>query len=70
MRKSPSPSLSEAADELVLEVRGGRWEHVGEVISKPPPACMTIVDELRRRCPSKTTEQYQQAIADSLQATR
>ena len=63
-------SLDKIAEDIAIEIRSGRWDHVEEIHRKPVPACALIVDELRRRCPGKTTDQYQRALAEALQATR
>ena len=62
--------LEDAAYELAKEIRDGRWAHVESIKVKPVPACPEIIDELRKRSPGHTIEQYQRAITDGLFASR
>jgi hypothetical protein len=63
-------TLEDAAYELAEEIRDGKWAHVECLKFKPVPACTEIIDELRKRRPGCTLEQYQRAIADGLFASR
>jgi hypothetical protein len=62
--------LANAAYDLALEIRDGKWDHVEEIHRKPASACSALIDELRRRSPGFGNERYQRALADSLQASR
>lgn len=58
--------LSEAAYDLGIEIHEGKWNHIADIHKKPAPVCVEIVDELKRRCPGFTYEQYQRAVATGL----
>jgi len=62
--------LSVAAYWLADEVRDGKWDHIPNIKVKPVPACPEMIDELRKRCPGYTVEQYQQALARGLSESR
>ena len=63
-------NLIDSAHDLALEIRDGVWAHVDCLRVKPAAACPEIIDELRRRSPGHSLEQYQKAIADGLFGTR
>lgn len=58
------------ACELAEEVRGGRWDHIPEIKTRPVPSCPEVVAELERRWPGFNFPTYQRAIADGLFETR
>ena len=62
--------LGDAAYQLASEIHDGKWDHIDCLKRKPASACPEIIDELRRRCPFHSVEQYQRAIADGLFASR
>ncbi|WP_395737346.1 hypothetical protein [Prosthecobacter sp.] len=62
--------LEDAGYVLAEEIRDGRWKHVTDLARKPAPACAELIDELRRRCPGFTAEEYQRALGDGLFASR
>jgi hypothetical protein len=56
-------ALSSAAYDLCIEVRDGAWEAALERVPNGQPAASPeIIDELRRRCPGRETDEYQRAI--------
>ncbi len=60
------PKLDGAAYQLASEIRDGKWGHVMDPRIKQPAADRQIIDELRRRCPGYTMQQYQSAIAKGM----
>ena len=62
--------LADAGYVLAEEIRDGRWNHVADLASKPAPACVELIDELRKRCPGFSVLDYQRALADGLFASR
>lgn len=56
--------LSDAAYRFAEEIRNGRWSHLPDLRLVPMSACGAVTDELRRRCPGFSLEEYQQALAD------
>jgi hypothetical protein len=58
-------ALSKAADELVDEVRQGKWDHIQTLKSKPIGDQPELFAELERRCPGHTKEAYADAYARS-----
>ena len=58
--------LHKTAYALGAEIHNGKWSHVQCLHSKPAPACAEITDELRRRCPGYTLQEYQDALARGL----
>ena len=60
-------ALSSAAYDLCMEVRDGAWEAALERVPNGQPAASPeIIDELRRRCPGRETDEYQRAIAQGM----
>jgi hypothetical protein len=62
--------LQDAAHELALEIRDGKWDHVRCLDQKPASACPEIIEELRKRCPGYPEDLYKRAIADGLFGSR
>ncbi len=59
--------LSLAAHDLCIEVREGAWNAVLKRVSNgQPAACPEVIEELRRRCPGHSVEDYQRAIAQGM----
>lgn len=59
-------SLDSVAYELCNEIREGKWDHILDPRIKQPAADPKIIEELRRRCPGCSVQQYQQAIAKGM----
>ena len=60
-------ALAEAAYDLCVEVRNGAWANaLKQVPNGQPAASPDVIDELRRRCPGHTVEEYQRAIAQGM----
>lgn len=62
--------LADAAYRLADEIRDGRWSHVHDLARKPVTDCVGLTDELCRRCPGFSLEEYRRALADGMQASR
>jgi hypothetical protein len=62
--------LSNAAYQLAEEIRDGLWQHVKALLTKPVPDCKEIIDELAKRCPGRSQEEYRQAIARGMFESR
>jgi hypothetical protein len=58
--------LRTAAYHLAEEIWENKWDHVTDLRSKPVGACVDIINELRRRCPGHTLEEYKRAMADGM----
>ena len=66
-----SDSLSRSAYDLCIEVRDGAWDlAISRVANGQPAASSEVIDELRRRSPGHSIEEYQRAIADGMYASR
>lgn len=60
--------LGEEGYRLALEIRDGKWDHVDK--TDRASGVLALISELRRRCPGFTDDQYSQAIANGLSASR
>ncbi len=60
--------LSEIAYVLAEEIRDGQWKHVTK--NKPAPDCEEIINELKKRCPNYTVEEYKRALSTGLFESR
>ena len=58
--------LAEHAFTLAEEIHEGRWDHIPSIHFKPASACPEIIEELRKRSPGHSLEQYQAALAQAL----
>jgi hypothetical protein len=58
--------LSQAGYDLALDIRDGKWRHVEDLQVKPASASSELLNELRRRVPGHSDQQYAQALADGL----
>jgi hypothetical protein len=65
-----SDTLNDVAYDLAEEIRDGKWDHVKSTKTKPIAACIEIIEELRKRRPGHTLQEYQRAIADAMFASR
>jgi hypothetical protein len=63
-------NLPEASYRLAKEIRDGRWKHVRDLAVKPVPDCEEILQELRRRCPGYSRQDYRTAIAKGVFESR
>jgi hypothetical protein len=63
-------NLPEASYQLAEEIRDGRWKHVQDLAVKPAPDCEDIIQELQRRCPGHSRQDYRTAIAKGLFESR
>jgi hypothetical protein len=62
-----SSDIDAAAYDLCLEVRDHKWDRaLSKAPNGQPAACNEVIEELRRRCPGYTKEQYQRAIAQGM----
>ena len=59
-------ALLAASDALSDEIWEGRWDHIASLKTHPIGECVDIIDELERRCPGYTRQEYQDAIARSV----
>ena len=55
-------ALRKAADELVNEVWEGKWNHIHDLNTRP---ISMLFEELEKRCPGHSIEEYQDAYARS-----
>ena len=62
--------LAKAAYTLADEIRDGKWNYVRGIHSEPVTRCPEIIDELRRRAPGYSLEEYQKAIARGMFESR
>jgi hypothetical protein len=63
--------LSLAAYDLCMEVRDGAWEAALKSVSNAQPAaCPEVIEDLRRRCPGHSVEEYRRAIAQGMYNSR
>ena len=56
-------ALQAAARALSDEVWEGRWDHIASLKTRPIAELEEIFDELERRCPGHTRQEYQDAFA-------
>ena len=61
--------LNLEAYKLAEEVRDGKWNHIGGMKAKLLNK-HEITDELARRCPGYTLEEYQRAFANGMFVSR
>lgn len=61
-----SLNLSMAACLLAQEIWDQKWAHIARLKNKPVGECVEIIDELKRRCPGHTIEEYKEAIAKGM----
>jgi hypothetical protein len=59
-------TLQSVAIDFATEIHDRKWDHIACLKAKPAGACPEIIDELRKRSPGHTLEQYQRALADGL----
>jgi hypothetical protein len=60
-------ALANAAYDVCIEVRDGKWdEALRQVPNGQPAASQVVIDELRRRCPGRSVEEYQRALAQGM----
>ncbi|MEY4483452.1 MAG: hypothetical protein RL693_904 [Verrucomicrobiota bacterium] len=62
--------LSEVSDQLAEEIRDGRWKHIPDLAVKPVPVCEEIIQNLQRRCPGDTRQDYRTTVAKGLSESR
>jgi hypothetical protein len=67
---APIKKLADAGYVLGEEIRDGLWSHVADLACKPAPACVEMIDELRKRCPGFSVSDYQRALADGMFVSR
>ena len=67
---SETNELAEKAYHLADEIRAGLWNHINVLKLKPAPDCQEIIDELSKRCPGHTTDEYKRAISTGLFESR
>jgi hypothetical protein len=58
--------LDQAAYQLANEIRDGKWNHVTDARIEQPAANPGIIEQLRKRCPGYTVQQYQNAISKGM----
>jgi hypothetical protein len=51
---------------LSEEVWDGKWDHLPEIRKKPIGECIEILQELERRCPDHSPEEYRDAYCRSM----
>lgn len=59
-------ALQDISNKLSEEIWEGKWDHIPGIHTKPIGQCMEILQELERRCPGHTTEDYKDAIVRSM----
>ena len=60
-----------AACAICIEVWNGRWnEALSKVHNGQPAGCPQVIEELARRCPGFTRDEYQHAIATGMHDTK
>jgi len=57
--------LREAADDLVAEMLQGKWEHVPDLRSRPMENLTELFDELEKRCPGHSRDEYKDTFLRS-----
>lgn len=57
--------LRSAADALVAEVHGGAWDHVPVLRSRPMEDLTELFDELEKRCPGHSRDEYRDVFLRS-----
>jgi hypothetical protein len=62
--------LGDAAYLLAVEIQDGEWEHIECLQTRPAPDCPEFIEELRKRCPGFSIEQYQHALSVGVQASK
>jgi len=58
-------ALKAAADALADEIWAGAWNHLKELHANPVGHQPKLVQELKRRCPGHTKEEYADALVRS-----
>lgn len=54
------------AYQLAEEIRDGLWGHIKDLQTKPVSDCKEIIDELSKRCPGHSQDEYKRAIAKGM----
>ena len=60
------PTLETAANDLASEIWEKKWQHLAELKSRPVQDCREITDELARRFPGCTLQEYKGAITKAV----
>jgi hypothetical protein len=59
-------ALQDNSNKLSEEIWEGKWDKIPGIQAKPIGECTEIFQELERRCPGDTLEDYRDAIARSM----
>jgi hypothetical protein len=59
-------ALQDISNKLSEEIWEDKWDHIPGIQTKPIGECTEILQELERRCPGHTLEEYKDAIARSM----
>lgn len=59
-------ALREASNKLSEEFAEGKWDHIPGVRTIPVGDSIELLEELERRCPGHTTEEYREAFRRSV----
>ncbi|MBI1323160.1 hypothetical protein GC170_08225 [bacterium] len=59
-------ALREASNALSVEFAEGKWDHLPGIRTIPLGECIELMQELERRCPGHTLQQYQDAFRRSV----
>jgi hypothetical protein len=57
--------LRKAADDLVVEMFQGKWEHLPNFTTRPMDELTELFDELEKRCPDHKREEYKEIFLRS-----
>lgn len=65
-RHQPRPARRDASNKLSEEIWEGKWDHIQVTWSMPIGQCTEILQELERRFPGHTSQEYQDVITRSM----
>jgi hypothetical protein len=69
-RQEERKALSKASLELAEEIWSEKWVHVTDLRTKPVCDCKEIMEELEKRCPGHTDDEYREAISRGMWESR
>jgi hypothetical protein len=58
-------NLRKAADEMVVEVFQGKWDHLSNFTTRPVDELTELFDELEKRCPNHKRAEYKETFLRS-----
>jgi hypothetical protein len=59
-------ALRQASNQLSVEFAEGKWDHLEGIRGTPVGECTALLEELARRCPGHSAEDYREAFRRSV----